>query len=579
MKTGIVLTSLGLALVCIGCSKPDSKSEPQHADIVLVSGQVRTPDGWTEALAISGEKIVAVGSDEDIVGLVGDSTVVVELDGRTVLPGFHDSHVHPLYGGMMHSGADHTNCKIAWGSTLEVLQDALSECVQRITSSEWVTGGQWDASAIGGVPDKTMIDGVSPDTPVLLNDTSGHSAWANSKALEMAGVTRDTPDPQGGIIERDTDGNPTGILREGPAIFLVREHVPPPSDQVIREALEWSLETMASYGITSFTEASNGFVAGSAREAGLYAELADDGVLHHRVRICMNWAPDSPADPTTEVIENRAQYHRERVTPDCVKLFLDGVPTDSHTAAMLEPYVDTMDGRDDEASRYGMLLIEQDVTNELVTRFDLEGLTVKFHAAGDAAVRAGLDAIEAARTRNGDSRLRHNVGHVTFIAEEDVARAKDLNATLELSPYLWSPSPTSDDVTKAIGQERIDRIWPFREVIDAGGVVVAGSDWSVVPSVNPWIAIESLVTRENPGGSEKSFGKRQIISVEEAIDLFTVNAAEHMNKADSLGRLQPGFLADLVVIDQNPYTVSATNLHRIRVLMTFVNGEKIFDGM
>jgi hypothetical protein len=245
---------------------------------------------------------------------------------------------------------------------------------------------------------------------------------------------------------------------------------------------------------------------------------------------------------------------------------------------MLDPYADTVEGRDDDASRYGMLLIEQSITNELVTKFDRQGLTIKFHAAGDAAVRAGLDAIEAARKHNGDSGLHHNVGHVTFISENDLGRAKTLNATLELSPYLWSPSPINDDITKAIGPERIERVWPFREVIDAGALVVAGSDWPVVPSVNPWIAIESLVTREEPGGSEKNFGKPQAISVDEAIKLFTSNAAVHMGTADSLGQLTPGFLADLVVIDQNPYEAPATDLHRTKVLMTFINGERVFDG-
>ena len=245
---------------------------------------------------------------------------------------------------------------------------------------------------------------------------------------------------------------------------------------------------------------------------------------------------------------------------------------------MLEPYADTVEGRDDEASRYGLLLLEQKVSNDLVARFDAEGLTVKFHSAGDAAVRSGLDAIEAARNANGMTSLRHNVGHVTFIAREDLARAKDLNATLELSPYLWSPSPINDDIAKAVGDERIERVWPFREAIDSGALVVPGSDWAVVPSVNPWLAVEALVTREEPGGSDRSFGKPQAISVEEAIDLFTVNAATHLGTADRLGQIKTGYLADLVVIDQNPYEVSATDLHRTEVLATYIGGELVFEA-
>jgi hypothetical protein len=224
-----------------------------------------------------------------------------------------------------------------------------------------------------------------------------------------------------------------------------------------------------------------------------------------------------------------------------------------------------------------MLLVEQSVTNDAVTRFDNGGMTIKFHAAGDAAVRSGLDAIEAARDANGMSAQRHSVGHCTFIAKEDLQRASALNATFELSPYLWSPSPINDDITMAIGPERIERVWPFREAIDSGALVVAGSDWSVVPSVNPWIAIEALVTREEPGGSDKSFGKPQAISLGEAIDLFTVNSAKHMGTENKLGKLEPGMLADFVVVDQNPFEVPATELHRTEVVMTYIEGEKVYD--
>lgn len=562
-----------IALICFGCTKSQQPDDLLPATLILTNGQIKTPDGWAEALAISDAEIVAVGNAKAINEYVGESTEVVDLAGNTVLPGFHDPHVHPLFGGMMYSGADDTNCQISQGSSADELVKSLGECVSRVMDSEWVTGGQWDASALGRMPNRSIIDAVSLDTPVLINDTSGHSAWANSRALEIAGVNKDTPDPAGGIIERDKNAEPTGILREA-AIGLVRAHVPPPSDTVIREALEWSIKTMLSYGITSFTEASTGFVAGSAREAALYANLADDGVLKQRVQLCLNWTPD---DVGGRVIANRKFYERDRLSPDCVKIFLDGVPTDSHTAAMLEPYADAVQGRDDDASRYGLLLVEQDLTNNAVTQFDKEGLTVKFHAAGDAAVRSGLDAIEVAREANGMSLLRHNVGHVTFIAREDLGRAKALNATLELSPYLWSPSPINDDITKAIGPERIERVWPFREAIDSGALVVPGSDWAVVPSVNPWLAIEALVTREEPGGSERSFGKAQAISVEEAIDLFTRNSVIHMGTAAKLGQIAPGFLADLIVIDQNPFEVPAIDLHRTNVLMTYINGESVYD--
>jgi predicted amidohydrolase YtcJ len=569
-----------IALICAGCGESQYSPEVPAAELVLTNGQVKTPDGWAEALAISGAEIIAVGDSATISERVGDGTEVVDLSGNTVLPGFHDMHVHPVFGGMIYSGADHANCKIEQGSSLEMLLETLRECVARVSDAEWVRGGQWDAFALGQSPHRSRLDTVSPDTPVLINDTSGHSAWANSRALEIAGITADTPDPAGGIIERDANREPTGVLREA-GIGLVRSHIPRPSEKMVREALEWALQVMLANGITSYTEASNGFVAGAASELNAYTAIADDGLLKNRVRICLNLRADNwmPEDQDTEyLIENRKQFERDRLTLDCIKIFLDGVPTDSHTAAMLEPYADMVEGRDDEASRYGMLLAEQAFTNEAVTRFDKEGLAVKFHAAGDAAVRSGLDAIESARQANGMSSVRHDVGHATFIAKEDLARAKELNATFELSPYLWSPSPINDDITKAIGEERIRRVWPFREAIDSGALVVPGSDWAVVPSVNPWLAVEALVTREEPGGSEKNFGKPQAIGINEAIDLFTVNSAKHLGMENQVGQIKPGLLADLVVIDQNPFEVPATDLHRTKVLMTYINGEKVFDS-
>ncbi len=559
-----------------GCAEPEPVG-PTPADIVLTGGTVMTATGSAEAIAIRGERIVAVDTTDVVDDYIGDETEVVDLTGRVVLPGFHDMHVHPIFGGVMYSGADYTNCRIAQGSDLESLLAALDICVARAQPGDWITGGQWDVAALGVTPDRSMLDAVAADVPVILNDTSGHSVWVNSRGLELAGITGEMPDPPGGIIERDADGEPTGLLRET-ANGLARMHVPPPSHQVIRESLLWSWREMLSYGITSYVEASGGFVAGAAREASLYLELADEGLQKHRVRICTNYDSDqfeAEGDRERTILFNREAYRRERLTFDCAKLFLDGVPTDSHTAAMLDPYDDTVPGRDDRASRFGLLLIPTDELNALVTALDAEGLRVKFHAAGDAAVRAGLNAIATANTANGGVHEPHTVGHVTFIAPEDLVLAREIGATLELSPYLWAPSPINDDITKAVGLWRIERVWPFREVIDAGVAVVPGSDWSVVPSVNPWSAIESLVTRELPGGSELNFGAPQAITVDEAIHLFTVASAEQMG-GDATGVLAAGHLADLIVIDRNPYEISSTELHEVVVDLTMIGGEVAF---
>ena len=568
---------LAAALLAAACSPGTENEAPsQLADVLLSNGQVHTPEGWAEAVALSDGRILATGASDALAAYAGDATEVIDLQGKVVLPGFHDLHVHPLYGGMMYSGANPQDCLIKQGSSLDAIRAVVAACAEKAGAGGWVTGGQWDVSSIGQLPTRQMLDPVSAETPVLLNDTSGHSAWANSKALAMAGIDAQTPDPEGGIIERDGAGAPTGLLREY-AIELVRAHVPPPTDEVIRPALAWALQEMASHGITSFTEASSGFVTGSSlREVSLYAALADDGLLKQRARLCITWAPG--VEQAEALIAARRQHERALLTLDCVKIFLDGVPTDSHTAAMLEPYEGTIEGRDDEASRRGLLLVAPEVLNQAVARFDKQGLRVKFHAAGDASVRAGLDAIAYARQQNGMGGPRHDVGHCTYVAPEDMPRGTAIDAAFEVSPYLFSPSPIINDLIAAVGQERADRSWPVRSLLDAGALVVAGSDWSVVPSVNPWVAMETLVTREAPGGSQASFAKAEAIDVAEALDLFTKNAAMHSEVADQLGQIAPGMLADLVVVDRNPLRSPVNALHATKVLMTFLNGEKTFKA-
>ncbi|MFI1565436.1 amidohydrolase [Streptomyces sp. NPDC020490] len=540
-----------------------------HPDLILHSGQVKTPSGWSQAMSVTRGVIDRVGRDEDVLPDRGPGTQVIDLAGDVVLPGLHDLHVHPIYAGIRQR-----RCRIPQGSNLDETLRIVKAYAEGVQPGEWVLGGQWDAYALGCVPNRTMLDSVAPDVPVHLEDTSGHSSWANSAALAMAGISASTPDPEGGIFERDANGEPTGIQREN-AAYLLAEAAPKPTGTDVESALAWSLEEMLSFGITSFTEAALGFTAGSRTEMAAYAALARRGELKQRVRVCTTWTPDDPE--SNEVIERRNFHAYGRLVPDGVKIFLDGVPTDGHTAAMLEPYADTVEGRDDHAGRHGMLQIPAEVLNEAVIRFDRMGLTVKFHAAGDAAVRAALDAIGAARERNGFGPQMHNVGHCTFVAKADIERASRIGATFEVSPYLWRPAPICSDIASAVGPETVGRVWPIREMLDARALVVPGSDWSVVPSVNPWAAIESLVTRQEPGGSSESFGESQAITLQEALDIFTVNAARQEGAVDRVGAIEPGLLADVIVVDQNPFDVPITRVHATEVQLTIIEGEIVFS--
>ena len=535
-----------------------------QADLILRGGQIYTPSGWAEAIAIQDGVIIAVGDYAEVAEFGSNETSEMDLQGATVLPGFHDNHVHPMGAGLAQ-----LQCRFPQGSTREQILSAVAACVENRTDGEWITGGQWEATSFGAEPmDRSALDQVAPNNPVSLVDISAHALWVNSTALELAGITATTPNPAGGIIERDADGRATGVLREL-ARSMIRDLIPPPTEDQALQALQWSLDEMLSQGITSFTAA-----LVDEMELQAYATLADLGLLHQRVTACMvptNRGVD--AGPLPDFIEYRNLYARDRVSPTCIKLMLDGVPTDGHTAAMVEPYADAVSENDT-----GILMMPAERLNSFVTELDALGFTVKMHTVGDAAVRAGLDAIEAARNANGFTSQLHEVGHNSFVQPDDIGRAKDIAATFEMSPYIWFPNPIIPDIAKAIGPERMQRWIPLKDAIDAGALVVPGSDWSVVPSVNPWIAVETLVTRQAPGGVGDALGASQKITLEQAIDLFTVNSARQKGKSAELGTIERGMTADLIVIDQNPFEVPVTDLHKTRVLVTMIEGEIVYSA-
>lgn len=538
-----------------------------QAEEIFTNGQVYTPKGWAEAIAVRRGVMIAIGSDAAVDAYKGPQTRVFDLHGAAVLPGLHDMHVHPLGAGLAHLA-----CDFPQGSSLDVVLATVKKCVAEHPKGAWVIGGQWDATSIGREPNREILDRVAPDNPVALTDISGHSLWANTQALELGGIklAASQKNPAGGIIERDAHGIPTGLLREA-AGGMVRAVIPPPTPDEEAKALAWSLHLMLSYGITSFTDA-------ALDESGLqtYARLSDEGILKQRVKGCIMWRAAisfGARSSDTSDIERRNLYARDRFHPICIKIFLDGVPTDSHTAFMLDPYADASPH---DPRAHGLMQVPPNILIPAVVHFDAEGLTVKFHAAGDAAVHEGLDAIAAARKANGYDSLMHEVGHNSFVKMSDIKRARGIQATLEMSPYIWYPNPIIPDIKKAIGPERMKRWIPVKDAIDAGALVVPGSDWSVVPSVNPWIAIETLVTRQKPGGGGEVLGAAERITLKQAIDMFTVNSAREMGDRAEEGTLEPGLWADFIVLDRNPFRIPITQVHATQVRMTVINGEVVY---
>lgn len=533
------------------------------ADTILVNGQIQTPTGWAAAVAVRDGVIVAVGDTGATDPYKGTATKIVDLKGATVLPGLHDMHVHVQMAGLQQY-----SCGFPHGAKPAEIAARVKQCASKAKPGDWIIGGNWVGAVFAkGQQNAAFLDKVAPNNPVLLKDESHHSSWANSKALELGGITRDTKDPAGGVIERDAKGNPTGVLREA-ASFGFRG-VPAPTEEERRRAIALASRQMLAQGITSFTDALM-----ATDNMKTLSDLSGEGVVKQRVRGCVLW---SPGDKDAErLIETRAAYAKPRFKPDCVKFLLDGVPTESHTAAMVHPYPGT--AADDPKAK-GILMIPQPALDEAAARFDRMGLHMKFHAAGDGSVRAAIDAVEYARKANGWGGSAHEIAHNSFVDRADIARVRPLGMTWEFSPYIWYPTPmVSVDVRRAVGDEMLERFTPIKEGVDSGANVVAGSDWPVVPLVNPWLAIETMVTRQSPGGSKDSIGAGERVTVDQAVKIFTENGARLMGDRDMVGSIEPGMRADIIVVDRNPFKVPVTEIHDTQVRMTFIDGELVYDA-
>jgi len=555
-------TGLGMVLAMLFCpAAADAKSGakiPQRADILFVNGHVYTPTGWQSTMALRGGRIEALGKKIK-------AQQVVDLKGRTVLPGLYDMHVHPI----LQAKGDEGRCRIPQDATPVRLLELVASCVKAARPGEWVSGGQWQSSLLAGTPiTAATLDAVSPDNPVMLYDVSGHSVWANSRALASAGIGSGTPNPEGGIIERDQDGKPTGVLRETAGRLITTKIPPQPLAETERQMTK-HLAMLAGFGVVGYIEA-----MAYRDDLKVYASLADKGILKQRVQACIAYSESGRPNPEFErTLADRKSFARATFNAECVKVFADGVPTESHTGAMLEDY----QAGQPNAPAKGLLLFDPTAMAADVTRWDKQGVTVMFHAAGDRAVRAALDAIAAARKANGMNGPIHQVGHSTFVDPADMPRFKALHTAVEYSPYLWDPQPINDDITAAIGSPRIDRVWPIREGFEAGALVIAGSDWAVVPSPNPWIGIETAVTRRNPGGGARSYGLKEAITLSQAITMFTIDAARRLGQADKAGSLERGKLADFIVLDRDPFAVPVTAIHETRVLETWIGGKQVYD--
>lgn len=537
---------------------------------IYVHGHVYTVDParpWVEAFAVSGGRFHALGSDAEIRALAGPGTDIVDLEGHMVLPGLHDMHVHPVLGAMR----ELYECGFPFTATVAEIVAVVGDCAATVPPGEWIRGGSWAAELLEASepPDRRLLDAVAPDHPVLLIDSAYHNAWLNSRALARLGIGPDTPDPYGGTIVRDTAGRPTGLLMEA-AAYDALQGLPARDPQQYRAAVQWVARKLASYGVTAMKDA-------VAEKSALVAYRAADlaGELTLRIAACLPWSATigEPLEEQARDIEERARFASTHVFTDFVKIFVDGIPP-GRTAVFVEPYLPDASGKDFR----GELHVPAAELAAQVTRFDAAGLTVKMHAVGDGAVRAALDAIAAARRANGDSGLRHEVAHATYVHADDVPRFGELGAVAELSPILWHPGPLVDAMTAVLGSERGDHPLPIRSIHAAGGLMVYGSDWPAVsPSMNPWPGLEAMVTRRDPYGHVPgALWPEQRLELADAIAVYTLNGARAMRDEHLAGSIAPGKSADFVVIDRNLFEIAADAIGETEVLLTVFEGRTVY---
>ncbi|MGW3206926.1 amidohydrolase [Streptomyces sp. NPDC001135] len=537
-----------------------------HADLLFTGGPVLTPHGRTAtAVAVTGGRITAVGGDE-LRDLAGPGTEVVDLSGRLLLPGFQDAHVHPVPAGL-----ELAQCDLSGATTAEETVAAVRAYAEAHPEREWILGGGWSMEAFaGGTPTKELLDAAVPDRPVYLPNRDHHGAWVNSRALELAGIDRDTPDPADGRIERDASGEPAGTLQEG-AMQLVARLTPPatPADRLA--ALLHAQRHLHALGITAWQDALVGDFLGMDDPAEAYLTAARDGSLTARVVGALWWDRDRGAEQIAELQDKRAELTHGRFRAGAVKLMLDGV-AENGTAALLDPY---LDGCGCVTANRGKSFLDPAQLPKYVTELDAIGFQCHFHALGDRAVRDALDAIEAARAANGPSDTRPHLAHLQVVHPDDVPRFARLGATANIQPLWATHEPQMDELTiPFLGPERAARQYPFGALLRSGARLAAGSDWPV-SSPDPLQGVHVAVNRVEPGGTGPVFLPEERLGLADALTAYTAGSA-YVNHLDDTGRVAVGALADLVVLDRDPFAGPPEAIEGTAVALTYVGGERVY---
>jgi predicted amidohydrolase YtcJ len=559
----------------------------QQADLVFAGGAIYTadatrrqmapatgPDGRpASAAAVTGGRIAALGDarDRDFADLIGPGTQVVDLRGRALLPGFQDAHVHPAFAGITMIG-----CNLIGAASLDEALARISAYGQQHPEREWIAGSGWRMEWFpGGTPDRETLDRVTGGRPAYLSNRDGHGAWANSRALALAHVDKHTPDPADGRIERTADGSPQGTLHEG-AANLVGNLVPELTFDERLAGLLMAQRHLHARGITAWQDAIVGDYLGSPDPLPVYLAAAAGGQLTARVEGALWWDRTRGGEQLPDILARRERGQQApRFRANTVKIMQDGV-AENFTAGMLEPYLDPTGCQQPGA---GLSYVDPVALLGYVTQLDAAGFQVHLHAIGDRAVREALNAIEAARTANGFNDNRHHIAHLQVVHPDDVPRFAALDVTANMQALWAAHEPQMDELTiPFIGPERTSRQYVFGDLLRSGARLAAGSDWAV-SSANPMRAVHVAVNRSlqgSTGEQAEPFLPNQSLALGEALAAYTVGSAYVNHLDDETGVIEPGKLADVIVLDRDPFAVAPSEIGSTSVLATYVEGEAVY---
>ena len=563
---------LGMACLLASSSAPAAPAVSSgKATVIVTNARIYTVNAkqpWAEALAIADDKILAIGSKKTIDSFREKNTRVIDAHGRLVLPGFTDSHIHFIEGSRVLTQVD-----LNGTTSIAEVQKRVKEFAEAHPKAEWILGRGWSYEIFddAGLPDKKYLDEIVPNRPVYLVGFDGHTSWVNSKALAMAGITRDTLNPAAGWIVKDAKGEPTGALKED-ADDIVGNQVRSTREEQLA-ALRLGLREANRVGLVRVHCLGNEQnVVGDMQNIDLYEELLKNGELTVRMYLASYEGPPVLSTEQIAAIEKaKQQYHSEWLAAGAVKFYLDGV-IESHTAAMLTPYAD-------DPKQIGTLRWDEGEYKRAVAELDKRGIQVFTHAIGDRAVRLALDAYENAAKTNGTHDMRHRIEHIETITTEDIPRFGKLGVIASYQPLHAEPN---DDTLKVwarnAGPDRASRGWTWQSVAKSGGRLAFGSDWPVV-TLNPWYGVQNAVTRQTlEGKPEGGWIPSERVSLEQAIEGYTLGAAFAGHRETSEGSLEAGKLADLIVLDQDLFKVAPSEIHKMNVLLTMVGGKVVYES-